>query len=63
MTRKDYILITAALRDTRSASLAQPTPQRKIVDLVCENIADALASNNPRFDRDRFLLACGVGLE
>ena len=27
---------------------------------ICEHFADQLADTNPRFDRDRFLAACGV---
>lgn len=27
---------------------------------VCRRFADACAKTNPRFDRDRFLRACGV---
>lgn len=31
------------------------------IDYHLQNVADALALNNPRFDRQRFLAACGVG--
>ena len=56
MTRKDYQLIADVfanfgkmieLEETIGADLAR-------------NLADALQADNPRFDRDRFLTACGV---
>lgn len=62
MTRKDYVLIAQALS-------VQPRP---IVDRdpafvartahaeICRNLARALGADNPRFDRERFLRACGV---
>jgi len=63
MTRKDYILIAAALRDCK--------PREKVGDFtdemvgacfrdVCDYLANALARDNPRFDRERFLKAAGV---
>jgi hypothetical protein len=67
MTRKDYVLIAAALKDAR------PIPKHELYALdhnerlcadtyrnVARSIADALAKDNPRFDRERFLTACGV---
>ena len=64
MTRKDYILIAAALKlglppqqMENQFALSQQYMQNLI---CCRNIADALASDNPRFDRERFLKACGV---
>jgi hypothetical protein len=62
MTRKDYVLIAAALArpidafdtplETHAASCAWAQ--------ACDNVADALAKDNSRFDRERFLTACGV---
>lgn len=64
MTRKDYVLIAAALAS------AQPDPYADGARFLerqhkrdCEDIADALASDNPRFDRARFLRACGITTE
>ncbi len=51
MTRKDYVLIAAALN-----SCAQGADKSTVV----YQLADALARDNPRFDRERFLKAAGV---
>jgi hypothetical protein len=61
MTRKDYVLIAEA------AATARPNPRsdrgKDWYDgwhvTVCA-LANALANDNPRFDRERFLKACGV---
>lgn len=55
MTRKDYILIAKAIKD---ASSAPGFAARN--SFVTHALADALAKDNPRFDRDRFMKACGV---
>jgi hypothetical protein len=51
MTRRDFELIARAVR---SAAVVGR------VGFVARPLADALASTNPRFDRGRFLEACGV---
>lgn len=51
MTRKDYILIAAAL-----ARLADSADKAS----CAQALTYALANDNPRFDRERFLKACGV---
>lgn len=63
MTRKDYQSLAAALRRAATpAALVQRDAdcyrQQHAKDVHA--IADALASDNPRFDRARFLSACGV---
>ena len=57
MTRKDYVLIAAALamangqdHDTPAAAIAY----------VARALCAELARDNARFDRDRFLKAAGV---
>lgn len=63
MTRKDYILIAAALRDAvlvncpTQAHLDGATAARANAALI---LCDKLARDNPRFDRERFLKAAGV---
>ncbi len=56
MTRKVYILIAAAIN--RVVDDRTNDPETTLI--CCLNIADALATDNPRFDRERFLKACGV---
>ncbi len=51
MTRKDYVLIAAALNSCANGA------DKKT---VAYQLADALAQDNPRFDRARFLKAAGV---
>ena len=57
MTRKDYQLIASAISE-----LASDFGKGEVVaiNLVADTLADALAQENPRFDRAKFLTACGV---
>ena len=67
MTKKDYILIAAAVK-AGTALWAAPEDRKDpdvatylgAVSDVASAIADALERQNPRFDRTRFLTACGV---
>jgi hypothetical protein len=58
MTRKDYILISDALRVARQANGA--AAHGIAIDDVALHLATRLANDNPRFDRARFLAAAGV---
>ncbi len=64
MTRKDYELIATAIKATRDEK-----PNRD--DLfwrghhsarvaIAQELADSLDEDNPLFDRNRFLAACGL---
>ena len=55
MTRRDYLLIAKLIKD---ASAAPGFAVRHA--FVAHALADALAKDNPRFDRERFMKACGV---
>jgi hypothetical protein len=55
MTRKDYQLIASVLKSYATEGI--PVDDR---DAIAYDLADALAKDNPRFDRDRFLVAAGV---
>ena len=57
MTKKDFILIAAALKATQPSYAARAQVAH---DITINAIADALATTNPLFDRARFLAACGV---
>jgi hypothetical protein len=71
MTKKDYILIAAALRgDAAHLTHQAGIPYERMTpwyrgaydqwNTAAMAVADALASDNPKFDRSRFLAACGV---
>ena len=55
MTRKDYKLIAEILRDSLDAIIDDLA-----LEALASNFADELAKDNPRFNRERFLKACGV---
>lgn len=48
MTRKDYNLIAKTLKNNHAA------------EYLCRAFARELANNNPNFDIDKFLVACGI---
>lgn len=52
MTRKDYVLIAAAIKGVG--------PDSDTASNIAHTLAAALAQDNPRFDRRRFLVAAGV---
>jgi hypothetical protein len=54
MTRKDYQLIASVLKNFTSDG--GDVIER---DAMAYDLADALAADNPRFDRQRFLIATG----
>ena len=59
MTRKDYVMLAAALKAAQADCVAagrNTTGNR----CAAEHIADALARNNAAFDKARFLVAAGV---
>lgn len=57
MSRKDYQALAAALAAQRPADHWCPN-KREQWRLDVKAIADALASDNARFDRERFMGAC-----
>jgi len=57
MTRKDYILIAAALKAAYDETYHTVHAG---IDAAAVALADALGRDNPRFDRERFLKAAGV---
>lgn len=60
MTRKDYELIAGVLRVARD-TWAGNNSGTWAVEGIAQRLSDALAADNPRFDRERSLRACGVG--
>lgn len=64
MTRKDYVLIAAAFkqeledRPVDEAGIYEPIALAAM-RATAGRLARMLESDNPRFDRERFLKACG----
>lgn len=59
MTRKDYVLIADTLSNLMK-DFNNGGDDSVSLSLVAQELADTLATDNPRFDRARFLTACGV---
>ena len=62
MTKKDYELLAEAIRGSLlesvwSASKINYAEQHKV---TAKHVADALERDNPLFNRDKFVAACGV---
>ena len=55
MTRRDYVAIAAAIKDAGERFNMDGAGQ-----YIASRLADMLVRDNPRFDRKRFLIACGV---
>lgn len=53
MTRKDYKLIAEVIAVSWFGNAELKAD-------LANNLADKLEQDNPRFDRSRFLIACGV---
>jgi hypothetical protein len=54
MTRKDYILIAQTIKGLDECL------DEMSLEATASALAGALAGDNPNFDRERFLTACGV---
>ena len=71
MARKHFEAIAGIinrldLSDTISPAMSEQSAHhylvgnRDTIDILANNIADLFPQENPRFDRERFLKACGV---
>lgn len=65
MTRKDYVLIAGAIKEVYdyqkdSDGKGSKALKQGAIKVVAETLADELGRDNFRFDRNRFLEACGV---
>jgi len=60
MTRKDYVLIANVIQ-SQVKNWEGFTPEGgEAVEGLARTLANQLQADNPRFDRARFLVACGV---
>lgn len=57
MTRKDYVVIAAIIRSNMDRANED---ERWRLQVVADELASAFAAENPRFDTDKFLEACGA---
>lgn len=61
MTKKDYVAIAQALRDAYGEDHAAfPVSGEEMRQEAAGRLCEAFAADNPRFDRARFLAACGI---
>lgn len=61
MTRKDFELIADTVRTVYMRELSHGSYSLAMGALmVAREFAETLAATNPRFNRERFLKACGV---
>lgn len=65
MTKKHFEAIAQTLRDEFEATLPSADPEfirgaAYALEETAKSLADYFARENPRFDRDRFLTACGL---
>lgn len=61
MTKKDYILISGILRFYQiKVTASQDDYAVKTIDDLINDFAFDLGKENPRFDRTKFLKACGL---
>lgn len=59
MTKKHFQLVAAALLQSKPEEHWDPNKKAQYIVTV-NRIADAFANEFPRFDRDRFISACGL---
>jgi len=60
MTKKDYVLIARVFAREVSLAGGDERGRRYILGGIARLLATELEQGNPRFDRQRFLAACGV---
>ena len=65
MTRKNFEAIAAIVKDEVEATLPLSDPATIVgaaygIEELAKSLADYFASDNPNFDRRRFLTACGL---
>jgi hypothetical protein len=58
MTRKDYVKIAAAINSAKQ-STREILGSASVIKLVVDRIATEMEGDNERFDRERFVAACG----
>ena len=61
MTRKDYKLIAEVLsRAIKNWEGFEQERPEEVISMIAKTLSSQLIQDNPRFDRAKFLTACGV---
>ena len=60
MTRKDYVIIADSIKASRENWEGFTPESQEAIDGLARSLASKLQADNARFDRARFLVACGV---
>ena len=60
MTRKDYVMVADSIKASRENWEGFTPEAQEAIDGLARSLASKLAQDNARFDRARFLEACGV---
>lgn len=60
MTRKDYVMIADSIKASRENWEGFTPESQEAIDGLARSLATKLQADSPRFDRARFLVACGV---
>ncbi len=55
MTRGDYVMVARVIVDE-----VERAEDLDVIGRIAGGLADVFAADNPRFDRARFLTACGL---
>lgn len=58
MSRKDYVAIADVFAKAADSTVRRT--KRDVARELAEEVANVFAADNPAFDRERFLKACGV---
>lgn len=58
MTKKHFIMLASLVKEAKEKA-SEGAPSVTLVHYVACKLADECKKENPRFDRDRFLEACG----
>ena len=59
MTKKDYVMIAEIFKFNRE-DFIEGEDGYSLIGILAHQIANALQEDNPRFNRELFLNACGV---
>ena len=65
LTKKDFKAVTEIIKACIDVTVIYSTtePNTTIKGILAKDLADYFATQNPQFDRERFMKACGLGGE